>query len=193
MAWSTVLVILREAVADAIAKRRKRETELKDGAKCDSADGGVLARPSLKSLLPEEEIAIANETFQELWKENKTWAKSALLDALAFAKASQPRDSDTIDKALRPETYKSKEDTDSLMASSFAQTWQSLKNRGWRATLILDGDKAGKTKYEHEDKQVRNKWRSMNFRFSPLTPHVPLRSTGLTRPLYKLLARSTRI
>ena len=68
MLWSIVLIILREAVADATAKRRKRETELKDGAKCDSTDGGVLARPAFKSLSPDEEDAIANEAFQEIWK-----------------------------------------------------------------------------------------------------------------------------
>ena len=149
-------MLLREAVADAIAKRRKRELETpKDGQKSEVEDGGVLAAPAPRALTPGQETVIANDAFQELWRDNRSWMKHALEDALAFARVTQPRDSDTIDKVLRPETYKSKEETDSAMASSFAQTWQSLKNRGWKATLLLDGDKAGKTKYEYENKQVR--------------------------------------
>ena len=155
--WSIIFVLLHEAVVDAIAKRRKRELEPpKDGTKSEMVDGGVLAAPAPKALTSEQEAAITNDAFQELWRENRSWMKYALRDALEFAQATQPRDSDTIDKVLHPETYKSKEETGSAMASGFAQTWQSLKNRGWKATLLTDGDKAGKTKYEYENKQVRS-------------------------------------
>lgn len=156
MMWSIVFIVLHETVFDAIAKRRKRELEPpKDGPKPDTADGGVLAAHAPKTLTPDQETAIAHEVFQEVWKDNRKWMRKALGDALAFAQSTQPRDSDTIDRVLRPETYKSKDDTSTAIASNFAQTWQSLKNRGWKATLLLDGEKAGKTKYEYENKQVR--------------------------------------
>ncbi|GKZ01523.1 hypothetical protein MPSEU_001102900 [Mayamaea pseudoterrestris] len=154
MMWSVIFMTFLESVAEVIAKRRKREMEPpKDAFKDDAGNGGMLARTALIKLTADQEIRIAKDAFEELWKENKNWINKALCDAVAFAQANQPRDSDSIEQTLRPETFKSKAETDSAIASSFAQTWQSLKNRGWKATLLTEGDKAGKTKYEFDDKQ----------------------------------------
>jgi hypothetical protein len=153
MMWTAVLTTFRENVAEAIARRRKREMEPKDSAKGDAGSGGVLSEFAPKVLTSDQEFKIANDAFQELWKENKTWMRKALHDALAFAQSNRPRDHDTIESTLRPGTFICKSD-DSAIGSSFAQAWQSLKNRGWKATLLTEGDKAGKTKYEYGDQQV---------------------------------------
>lgn len=151
MMWSIVFVLLHDTVEDAIVRRRKRESE--GNKKDESAEGGMLAQAEV-ALPPEQEAKIASESFQEVWRDNATWIGRALEDACAYARSNQARDADVADRVLRPETWKPKVDTNAAISTSFAQTWQSLKNRGWKATVLTEGDKAGKTKYEFEDKHV---------------------------------------
>jgi hypothetical protein len=155
MQWSSLFVVLREIVADVISRRQKQSMASKSVKEDALAEGGVLANTERRLLSPEEESAVARDAFNEVWAEHKSWLTQPLNDAISFARSNQPRDSDTIEKVLRPETWNSKADTDSAIATSYAQTWQSLKNRGWKATVLAEGDKSGKTKYEYQGKQVR--------------------------------------
>lgn len=151
MMWSIVFVILHDTVEDVISRRRKREME--GGKKDEGADGGMLVKSEVV-LSAEQEAQIVSESFQEVWRDNASWIRKPLEDACSYARSKQARDIDIIDRTLRPETWKPRAETDSAVTTSFAQTWQSLKNRGWKATLLTEGDKAGKTKYEYEDKHV---------------------------------------
>ena len=145
---------LQESVSEAIARRRKRELEPKNEAREMDAHGGVLAQVPARELSVEQEAAIVTDAFDEAWKENKLWLRHVLSDAVAFAQTHAPRDSDTIEMALRPETWLSTDDAAAALSSNFAQTWQSLKNRGWQATLVTEGEQTGKTLYAFDGKQV---------------------------------------
>lgn len=150
MMWSIAFTVFCEHVADSIARGRKRMSETKDGDEDGTGQGGVLAKVTDNTLTQEQESKLNCEVFSKIWEENNGWLRHALQDALEYARSNQPRSSDArIAKSSKP-----KQDVDDAIASNFAQTWQSLKNRGWKATALTDGGKAGKIKYEYQNKLV---------------------------------------
>lgn len=104
-----------------------------------------------KPVASEEDLKNA---FDRVVKANSSWLSLVIHDAVAYAKQNQPRADDVIERVLDPEQWKLKPKKEADAAASFAQAWQSLKNRGWKAETPSTGDNAGKTRYEFEGKSV---------------------------------------
>lgn len=77
-----------------------------------------------------------------------------ILDATSFAKENEPHAQELVDKVLKkPPVSEIETPVDS--ASIFATNiWPSLKSRGWKALVVADGDRAGKTVYSYGGKEV---------------------------------------
>lgn len=155
MGWAIVLLTLLESVDDHANRTARRELEAAEKAEVpDGAEGGILAATRKPETTNQEELR--QKAFEKLWGLNAKWAEQALRDAVAFAKESEPRDRETIKIALHPETSSKRQDkSDGNIAAGFAQAWQSLKNRGWKAEVMSTGIQLGKTRYEYEGKQVK--------------------------------------
>lgn len=94
------------------------------------------------------------QVFDKIINSNSAWLSRVVDDAVAYAQNAQPRADEVIERVLNPERWKLRPKKDIDAAASFAQAWQSLKNRGWKAETPTTGDNAGKTRYEYEGKHV---------------------------------------
>lgn len=154
MSWSLALLsILETADDDAIqAKKREERAAEKKQEESGEVSAGVLAMDLSQNCI--DEAQLKEKHFEKLWNMNATWAKLALEDAVTFAKANEPRDSDTLKTALLiSEPQKPQQGG---VSSTFAENvWPSLKSRGWKAVLSTEGPSAGKTRYTYVGKQVR--------------------------------------
>jgi hypothetical protein len=154
MSWSLLLLTILEAADDdaSVAKKREeRATEKKQEASGQQSEG-VLAMDLSQNCI--DEAQLKEKSFVRIWTANAAWAKSALEDAIAFAKDNAPRDADTLETSLAgSESQKPKQ---AGISSTFAENvWPSLKSRGWKAELSTEGPSAGKTRYTYGGKQVR--------------------------------------
>jgi hypothetical protein len=94
------------------------------------------------------------QVFDKIIQSNSAWLSRVIDDAVVYAQNAQPRADDVIERVLNPERWKLRPKKEADAASSFAQAWQSLKNRGWKAETPTTGENAGKTRYEFEGKHV---------------------------------------
>jgi hypothetical protein len=154
MSWSLALLsILETADDDAIqAKKREERAAEKKQEESGEVSAGVLAMDLSPNCT--DEAQLKEKYFEKLWNMNATWAKLALDDAVTFAKASEPRNTDTLKAALM--ISEPKKPQQGGMSSTFAENvWPSLKSRGWKAVISTEGPSAGKTRYTYVGKQVR--------------------------------------
>jgi hypothetical protein len=166
MAFSLGLASILETYEEEVQKREKAlEKRAEASEKAIGNHGGVdsngAALPktldnehekrSLKSTLSADDLI---KVFAEVVKANASWLSLVIEDAVEFARCNQPRSDDVVLRVPDPEKWKAKP-KQADAASSFAQAWQSLKNRGWKADTPTAGDNAGKTRYEFEGKHVR--------------------------------------
>jgi hypothetical protein len=152
MSWSLALLSLLETADDDAIQAKKREERVAEKKQEESgeASAGVLAMDLSQNYT--DEVQLKEKSFEKLWNLNATWAKLALEDAVTFAKASEPRDSDTLNKALM--ISESKKPQQGGVSSTFAENvWPSLKSRGWKAVTLTEGPSAGKTRYTYVGKQ----------------------------------------
>jgi hypothetical protein len=154
MSWSLALLSLLETADDDAIQAKKREERVAEKKQEESgeASAGVLAMDLSHNYT--DEVQLKEKSFEKLWNVNATWAKLALEDAVTFAKASEPRDIDTLKKALM--ISEPKKPQQGGVSSTFAENvWPSLKSRGWKAITLTEGPSAGKTRYTYVGKQVR--------------------------------------
>lgn len=156
MCWSTLLVAICEFAEDdasSTQRRAVRAAEKKreaDSEASPTVQGGVLAG-SQQGVSVEEKEALVQKCFDKLWASNSAWASRAMKDALVFAKNGVPRSEETVARVLRNAATPMKQDE---ITTKFVQTvWPSLKNRGWKATVISEGSNSGKTQYDYDGKQ----------------------------------------
>lgn len=158
MAWSIVLMSMIETAEEDASMAKKREERAAEKKREESApqDGGVLALDRSQEATNEalDDGQLQDRAFKKVLGANATWMKLAIEDAVAFAKESEPRDADTIKKFLKA-TDTEKRRPHGISASFAESVWPSLKSRGWKAELLVEGPAAGKTRYAYEGKQVR--------------------------------------
>jgi len=156
MTFSVSLLALIESAEDdamgTIKRLKQQIAEAKQSAEKTDSDGGVLASLSSVDQFEGSAEQLA-KSFSRLWENYRVWASRALADAVSFARGHEPREADSVEKALHPDEWKSRQNPDGL-AAKFNEAWPSLKNRGWKADVQDSGDQSGKTRYEYEGKQV---------------------------------------
>ena len=119
------------------------------------ADGGVLAvTPSSDKVATTPIEERKQKAFEKLRTETSDWMKGVFSDAIDYAKENSPREKELIDRVVHKiETSQPLKQTE--IASMFATSvWPSLKNRGWKAEVLAEGESAGKTRYSFDGKDV---------------------------------------
>jgi hypothetical protein len=131
MCWSLLLLAICEGAKDDTASAQRRA--VRTAEKKAENDGNV---PSAKGDMPATEIDPADEeaqrdaTFRKLWKNNASWARIALKDAVAFAESADPRPQGSMEQS---------EQEDEISTLFYARLWASLKSRGWKEEPAAHG------------------------------------------------------
>ena len=135
-------------------KRDERHAEKKraedDPAPQPSSGGTLAAIPQEPAALEQSDEEYSRVAFEKLWSTNQAWTSLLLEDALSYTKSFEPNDQTGIDKALRKGPV-----TSADISSQFASNiWPSLKTRGWKASILSEGDNAGRRCYEFGERKV---------------------------------------
>lgn len=162
MSCSLVLTAAIEAATSEVEGAKKREERAVQKSieqSLNTNDGGSLAAEvprenaskSAESRISEEK----EKAFLRIWRTIAGWSTKVLHDAVEFAKGHEPRDLGTIQRLITGEAGKSEKLESDAVASKFAESvWPSLKSRGWNASIVTEGDAAGRTSYMYKDKEV---------------------------------------
>ena len=160
MCWSILLFALREA-ADEDSLNAKRRAQRKAEKKREASEtvaakesGGVLGS-DLDALASENDLGdLINASFKKLVDANASWLTNVMQDATEFAKTHFPRLKQTIDHALQSHDSPSTPSPHSLPGLFAANLWPSLRNRGWTAETIVEGEFSGTRLYAFAGKLV---------------------------------------
>jgi hypothetical protein len=170
MSLSLCLVAVLETYEEEILRFEKsleKKTEASQGEKAGSGVGSSATPEANETAGTEVDAAVTEKAqpkaseedmkrvFDKIIQSNSAWLTRVVDDAVVYAQNAQPRADDVIERVLNPERWKLRPKKEADAASSFAQAWQSLKNRGWKAETPTTGENAGKTRYEFEGKHVR--------------------------------------
>lgn len=151
------VAILELAEEDASVALKRLTQQLEEKRKLEEGSndpkGGVLASLNAMERAIDKSGQL-KKSFDKVWANCRAWATRTLDDAISFARNNEARDPDVIERALRPERWKSQQ-AGGIKANFAQQAWPSLKNRGWTAAVLSTGDQRGMTKYEYEGDQVR--------------------------------------
>ena len=158
MTWSILLTTLLETAEDDAngAKKREERAAEKKQEENGQGDGGILAVDLSQdgANVGLDAAQLKEKAFQKLLTANESWTKLVIEDAVLFAKENPPRDAETVQKALKAGASE-KPHLDGISFMFAESVWPSLKSRGWKAELLVEGPSTGKTRYTYKDKQVR--------------------------------------
>jgi hypothetical protein len=162
MCWSILLVALCEVAEEDAAqtkRRAERAAEKKRDADEDDVNppslGGVLAVPIDAMLSDGDTAALIQKCFDKLWMASASWATPVMQDALEFAKSCQPRSEEVLSQALQNAAGPKSPMKHDEITTKFVQTiWPSLKSRGWKAQVLMEGPSAGSTQYSYNETKV---------------------------------------
>jgi hypothetical protein len=157
MSWSIILTILKELTDDDAQSAIKKGQIAADKSSvkhAEATDGGVLAAHAL--LAGKVEGADMKESrciiFEKIIRSLQPWLSDLLNDATDYAKLSVPRSQFIIEKVKQINNHSPSIELASIFATN---VWPSLKSRGWKVSLITEGDLTGKSTYSFKDKEVR--------------------------------------
>jgi len=161
MCWSILFFTLLESADDeataAIRREEKAaEKKLEEPAGEKKNEGGMLA---LEHAADDERKKssrkeLKEKAFADLCKTNADWVRQALSDAVAFAANKTPREQEVVDRVLYRKSASHTLGVNDISSAFAANVWPSLKNRGWKAEQITEGDALGQTRYIYEGKKV---------------------------------------
>jgi hypothetical protein len=161
MGWSIIFAVIRQTVDDEYENTQKKDQLAADRLIASSTEpiqGGLLAIPANisngSSSLCADPKEAKEKIFLAVLKSLAPWIGKTVEDASSFARDNEPRKEEVLKKLQTMSMPSVPTDATSIFATNL---WPSLKSRGWKTSMVTEGNRTGATRYSFKDKEVSAK------------------------------------